>query len=322
MAIGSPTAYLLWAVLACLFCGFLVFHLWRYDRFQCLRWNAGRQPGAFKRVMTYTYVASMPLLVVFSVAMSVLKYKEGFALVPSGHIMPKLTPFWKDSHRHWLLPLYFVFSGAWALEIITHLEELTFWLFMLHQGPKKRDWFESWEVKVWYMGSIVAILGMPLTVLITREEIDKCQAWIFLAGSSASSATTLCFLYVLARFPIFIHHVKEEGADPDVVVRLTTFYNLNMVRVMFRFIFTVPLLVLAIDGIQGPHGIVTDPFWSDFLLVLAGIGCFISSTITLLVSAAFLYDTSSSFRYCWLDILPSFHRTRSRLQTKRTINVR
>jgi hypothetical protein len=59
----------------------------------------------------------------------------------------------------------------------------------------------------------------------------QCQAWLFLAGSSASTATTLCFLYVLARFPIFIHHVKEEGADPDVVVRLTTFYNLNASRV-------------------------------------------------------------------------------------------
>lgn len=60
---------------------------------------------------------------------------------------------------------------------------------------------------------------------------SQCQAWLFLVGSSASTATTLCFLYVLARFPIFIHHVKEEGADPDVVVRLTTFYNLNASRV-------------------------------------------------------------------------------------------
>lgn len=25
---------------------------------------------------------------------------------------------------------------------------------MLHQGPKKRDWFESWEVRVWYMGKL------------------------------------------------------------------------------------------------------------------------------------------------------------------------
>jgi len=58
---------------------------------------------------------------------------------------------------------------------------------------------------------------------------------------------------------------------------------LNVVRVMFRFLFTIPLLVLAIDGIQGQHRINTDPFWSDFLLILGGIGCFISSTITLFI---------------------------------------
>jgi hypothetical protein len=35
------------------FMAFLVLHLWGYDRFQCLKWDSGRQPGAFKRVMTY-----------------------------------------------------------------------------------------------------------------------------------------------------------------------------------------------------------------------------------------------------------------------------
>jgi len=161
--------------------------------------------------------------------------------------------------------------------------ELTFWLFMLHQGPRKREWFDSWEVRLWYIGAIFSVLGLPLTTVITRYQIDMCEAWVFLVGSSASTATTLCFLYVLASFPIFIRHVKQEGADPAVVIRLTTFYNLNVVRVMFRFLFTIPLLVLAIDGVQGRHKINADPFWSDFLLILGGIGCFISSSITLLI---------------------------------------
>jgi len=92
---------------------------------------------------------------------------------------------------------------------------------------------------------------MPLTVVITRYEIDRvrliatgsppyshrgfqCLAWVFLIGSSASTATTLCFLYVLVCFPIFIRHVKEEGADPDVVFRLTTFYDLNVSGIYLR----------------------------------------------------------------------------------------
>lgn len=33
---------------------------------------------------------------------------------------------------------------------------------------------------------------------------------------------------MLWRFPRFIRHVKAEGADPTVVVRLVTFYQLNV----------------------------------------------------------------------------------------------
>lgn len=42
------------------FLGFLIYHLWSYDRFQCLRWSAGRQPGAFKRVMTVRHSPFLP----------------------------------------------------------------------------------------------------------------------------------------------------------------------------------------------------------------------------------------------------------------------
>ena len=149
MTIGSPTAYLLWAVLACLvgisdsdrFCGpwdlalrsndapcriFAVLwfshlsslELWQVSMspMECRSTAWGFQTGHdseclvipfrpifYANCQQYTYVASMPLLVVFSVAMSVLKYKEGmlsivnvvstefwasfqgFARVPSGH---------------------------------------------------------------------------------------------------------------------------------------------------------------------------------------------------------------------------------------------
>ncbi len=99
----------------------------------------------------------------------------------------------------------------------------------------------------------------------------QCDAYIFLVGAAGSTATTIAFLHVLWRFPQFIRHVKTEGADPSVVVRLATFYQLNVsvinrysihsivanipgeqqVRVVFRFLFTTPLLILALDGIIG-----------------------------------------------------------------------
>lgn len=284
MSSGSPTAYLVWSILSCLFFCFLIFHLWKYDRFQCLKWSeSGRQPGAFKRFMSYTYIATLTLLIFFSVSYTFIKFQEGFIITPEGNIYPKPTDLYTTNHKKWILPLLFLFSAAWACELITHWEELTFWLFILHQGPKTRLWFDSWEFRVWLLGTVVAGLGMPLTTIISRRELDTCQAWIFLVGSSASTATTLFFLYVLARFPEFMRRVKADGGEPNIVLRLVMFYQLNFARVLFRFLFTIPLFILALDGVQGSHPINENPFWSDFLIMTGGIGCFVSSFITLLI---------------------------------------
>lgn len=32
-------------------------------------------------------------------------------------VIPIPTVFWHVDHKNWLLPLYFIFSGAWALEM-------------------------------------------------------------------------------------------------------------------------------------------------------------------------------------------------------------
>ncbi|KAJ3995292.1 hypothetical protein F5050DRAFT_1548908, partial [Lentinula boryana] len=284
----SPSTYLLWSILACLFESFLVAHLYSYDKFQCVKWGSGRQPGAFKRIMTYSYLATVPLLMVYSLTMTVLAYQQGLVWVspqlsqsPTTLILGFFTTVDGKSKR--LLPLFFVLASAWALELVTHLEELTFWMFLLHQGPHKRDWFKSWEFRVWYLGSVIAILGMPLTVIIKRANLDLCFAWIFLAGSAAGLATSLCFIYVLIRFPGFIRRVKFEGAEPEVVVRLTIFYQLNITRIIFRFMFHFPLLILALDAVQGPHDIIANHFVSHLLAMLGGIGCFVSSAITLFI---------------------------------------
>ncbi|KAI0264119.1 hypothetical protein BC834DRAFT_270942 [Gloeopeniophorella convolvens] len=298
MSNGSATAFLAWAILASLFLAFLFYHLWNYDRLKCLRWNGGRQPGAFKRLMTYSYLMATPLLVVFGVGISTLKFKEGFVFVQHDGarpfapcaglrtlsavcaVMPKPPDLWTKSHQHFLLGLFFIFSAAWALEQVTHFEELAFWLFLLDQGPEKREWFTSWEYRLWSIGCVAAILGMPLTTLIARHNLLTIDAWIFLVGGCSSTVTNVLFLYVLVRFPSFLRHVKGEGADPDVVVRLSTFYELNLVRIVFRFAAALPLLVLAVDGIHGEHVINRSLFWSDILLMISAIGQFISSLIT------------------------------------------
>ncbi|OCH92046.1 hypothetical protein OBBRIDRAFT_811881 [Obba rivulosa] len=281
MSASSPSAYLLWSILSVLFLCFLVRHLWQYDRFQCLRWSAGRTPGAFRRVMTYSYLGTVPLLVVYSVGMTVLKYAE---------VIARPVSLYTETGRRWVLPLDMVLSVAWALELVTHLEELTFWLYLLHQKPNKAPWFESWEYTLWCAGSLVSILGLPTTTIIVRHDADLMDAYIFLVGACASTINTIAFLYILARFPQFLHGVRRDCVPDAVVGRLVNFYTLNQTRILFRFLFTIPLLIISIDALLGAHLIAESIFWTDFLQMLSGVGCFASSAITLLVC---LYHTNS-----------------------------
>ncbi|KAF6761188.1 hypothetical protein DFP72DRAFT_880367, partial [Ephemerocybe angulata] len=257
----------------------LILHLWLYDKFACLKWDSGRQPGAFKRIMTYSYLGTLPTLIVFSVALTVIKYNEGYIILPDGKILP--TPFeqYDPSNKRWLLPLFLVLSFLVVIRavrtplVVTHLEELTFWLFLLHQGPGKRDWFHCWEFRTWYLGSSIAVLGMPITALITRHQVQTTLAYIFLVGSSAGTVTTICFLYVIFRFPAFLEYVKAGGADPDVIVRLAT-----CIRVVFRFLFSLPLLMIAVDALRGPYPIVGSPYVVLYLPMIAVLTPYVSGS--------------------------------------------
>lgn len=48
---------------------------------------------------------------------------------------------------------YIIRRVQWNTTLIWWLLELTFWLFLLHQGPGKDDWFHSWEFRTWYLGT-------------------------------------------------------------------------------------------------------------------------------------------------------------------------
>ncbi|KAG6889245.1 hypothetical protein C0995_002457 [Termitomyces sp. Mi166 len=84
-------------------------------------------------------------------------------------------------------------------------------------------------------------------------------------------------------FPSFLCNLRNEDVDKNTIVRLTKLSELNMIRVFFRFLFTVPFLILSIDGIQPHHHINENMLWTDFLAMMGGFGCSISSAITLVI---------------------------------------
>jgi len=167
--------------------------------------------------------------------------------------------------------------------MVTHLEELCFWLFLVNSGSSQQDWFSSPYFRTWSVGSIIAVVYMPLVTILTRSDPLKSEAYTFLAGSLGSLSLTLWFVPILWTFPGFLKNLRREGVDIGTIVRLTKFSELNTIRVVFRFLFTVPLLVLGIDGVRPHNHINESMFWTDFLVILAGFGCSVSSAITLVI---------------------------------------
>lgn len=222
----------------------------------------------------------------YSLIMAYIKYDEGYMdLRALGRgVIPKPYALWPQHYKDLVLPATVCFSVGWSLEIVSHLEELNFWLFLLHQGPSQRDWFSSLEFKTWAAGATLAVVGMPTLTVLTRADPYKSEAWTCFAGGVGSTLITLWFLVVLFKFPRFLKRVRNEGADAEVVVRLTTFDELNRIRVGFRFFFAGSFLILATDGIlPGDKPINTSPFWTDLLSMTGAIGCVVSSMLTLLI---------------------------------------
>jgi len=282
MSHTSPATFLVWAIISCILFAFLVFHMWSFDRFKCLRWNNGPYSGAFKRVMTYSYLLSVPIIMTYAIGFAIIKYQQGF-IVFEGAIIPKPYQLWPEADRRAIFPLMLTFSIGWSMEMITHLEELCFWLFLVNSGSVQQDWFRSWYFRTWIFGSCVAVIYMPLLTILTRSDPIKCEAYTFLGGSLGSLSLTLWFTPILWAFPAFLASLKSEGVDTGTIVRLTKFHELNMIRIVFRFFFVVPLVILGADGVT-PHTHINESMlWTDFLIMIAGFGCCISSALTLVI---------------------------------------
>ncbi|KAJ7686066.1 hypothetical protein B0H17DRAFT_1204456 [Mycena rosella] len=281
MSHTSPATYLVWSIISCILLAFLVFHMWSFDRFKCLRWNNGSS-GAFKRVMTYSYLLSVPLIMTYALGFTVIKYQQGF--IPfEGQIIPMPQAMWPESARRAAFPLMLAFTVGWSMEMITHLEELCFWLFLVNAGSVQQDWFRSWYFRTWILGSIVAVTYMPLLTILTRGDPLKCEAYTFLGGSLGSMSLTLWFTPILWAFPAFLSSLKSEGVDTATIVRLTKFHELNMIRIVFRFVFVVPFVILGADGVRVHSHINESMLWTDFLTMIAAFGCCISSALTLVI---------------------------------------
>jgi len=81
--------------------------------------------------------------------MAKIKYEEGYVdLRQLGlGVIPKPHQLWSKANQAWILPSNLAFAVGWSFEITSHLEELAFWLFLLHQVRMVESSFSSFSKK-------------------------------------------------------------------------------------------------------------------------------------------------------------------------------
>ncbi|KAF8525798.1 hypothetical protein BU17DRAFT_62367 [Hysterangium stoloniferum] len=264
----SPTVFVTWAILVACMGGFYFYHLWKFDRFSCLKFRHTRD-GAFKRVMTYSYLVALPFLMIYTVGFAVIKYREGYIVIPeTGQGI-----MWSQQHQKAYFPLNVFWALSWIAEVVSHLE-----------GPSPKPWFKSIYFKLWLGGCITAFILLTVVTGATKSDPLKNEVYIQFAGSTIGLFITLGILPVLWIFPAFIQSVKNDGGDMESITRLAKFHDLNIIRTVFRFFFVVPVLMLSIDGmIPHKHTLNESLACVDFLSILSGIGCTVQSVITLMI---------------------------------------
>jgi len=168
-----------------LFTAFCIYHLWHYDQFRCLRINRGPYTGAFKRVMTYTYLLAQPMIATYSVGNAVIKYKEGFIFSSKHGVLPKPYTEWTETHQNSMFPLLMILSGCFSLEMIIHLEELCFWVFLMNATVSSQNWFRSIYFLTWSCGSVIALVLVPTVSVVFRN--DPLRVLRFLTSLTRTS---------------------------------------------------------------------------------------------------------------------------------------
>ncbi|KAJ7225064.1 hypothetical protein B0H12DRAFT_278857 [Mycena haematopus] len=298
MSHTSPASYLVWGIISVILFVFLVYHMYSFDHFRCLKWNRDPESGTFKRIMTYSYLLGVPLIMTYAVGFAIIKYRQGFVAI-EGVVIPKPYTAWPEAERRAIFPLMLTFAVAWSFEMITHLEELCFWFFVV-MSSGQQNWFRSRYFRVWIVGSCVAIIYMPLLTILSRADPLRSEAFTFLGGSLGSLCLTLSFTPILWTFPEFLASLvrslhngnnrltnyylqKAGGVDAGIIVRLTKFHELNTIRIVFRLIFVLPLFILGVDGVRPHKHINESMLWTDFLTMIAAFGCCISSALTLVI---------------------------------------
>ncbi|OWZ51621.1 hypothetical protein C349_05413 [Cryptococcus neoformans var. grubii Br795] len=282
----SPTSQFMGGMVTTLGTVFIFYHIWAYDKGKCLFFT---RRSAFRWAIVWMFILSMILFEVWNIILIYVKYKEWYMEVSTSATHTEIVPvpytLWSDSRRHLVRNAYQLLAIAWVLVLSIHSEETLYWAYLIGAIRSKDTgtWYKSPHFKVWVFACLLCAGVMPGVANIETDDLTKMEDNIFLAGSISAFILFIGSIWLLIVFPRFIKESQRQGANQDVLARLQYFKELNIVRTLFRFLYCIAILTLAIDGRTTSKHVNSHPFWLDLFYICGLFFVFASNSLSLMI---------------------------------------
>ncbi|TYJ55478.1 hypothetical protein B9479_003868 [Cryptococcus floricola] len=277
----SPTSQFIGTLVTTVGTFYFFYHIWAYDKGKCLKFT---KRTAFRWLIVWMFILSMLLFEAWGIILTYVKYQEWY-MVYEGDIIPVPFSAWSDSRQFLVRSAYQLLAIAWLLVLAIHSEETLYWAYLIGaiRGRNTKSWYRSVHFKVWIACCIFVAGVVPGVANLETKNLTTMEDNIFLVGSISAFILFIGSIWLLFVFPKFIQESRRQGATLDVIARLQYFKELNSVRTLFRLLYCVSILTLAIDGRTEKKVVNSNHFWLDCFYISGLFFVFTSNSLSLMI---------------------------------------
>ncbi|KAG0037901.1 hypothetical protein BGZ82_001600 [Podila clonocystis] len=307
----SDTSYLQRAISNSWLYGWMLIYVYKWDRFEALRWRRLLR-FELRSVVTVMTLVAVALQLVYDIGSARLKYREGFWQNPkTKEIVSKPSQLWSMDDTAHVEPLYYTFACALALESSVFFLLMAFWSY-ISKSVTKTSFMSSLEFKINIVASVLVIVLFPTVQFIFRNDHAYREAVPQLMFSTLMLILGGLGIRNQIKLGVLLRSAKEMMNDTtaNVVFKLEYFKDMNLVLTISFFCGGIPLAITSMDGLLANPIIATNKFASDVLITNLNFFEFVIwVTLTLIFYPRKTTSTSAPFGSSNVSVTaPSYRR--------------
>ncbi|KAF9573342.1 hypothetical protein EC968_008610 [Mortierella alpina] len=221
-----------------------------------------------RSIVTLLLVIAKPLQISYDVGISMIKYEEGFAVIPgTDRIVGRLSNDWAQSHQDRAEILDYILACAMALLTSIFFLLQSFYHY-ISKSVTKSSFMSSFEFRLNIVCSLIVIAVFPLIQYLFRNNHALREAAPQMAFSVVLLIIGILGVRTHFRFQslLKVAMLTISESTQGVVEKLEYFKDMNKILTGAMFGTGISLGIASVDGLM-PHPVIArHKFASDFLV--------------------------------------------------------